>query len=301
MRTDSWLARCWWVLPYKRCSRNEVRSTGGRDAIQLDGLVLSSTFARSDNGVDLATDGSSINPAALVGMREVRSVFDRDFDLLYGEVLVRGEPVGLFSVALRSSFIASAGATTRWAMTVIFGVSTIAALAVGLLIARGVTAPLLKLLNTAQAVSGGDLTARSGVTTRDEVGNLAQTFDVMTERLANQHLATIRALTTTIDARDPYTAGHSVRVGQLSVEIGRQLELAARDLSTSRSVAISTISAKLGVRDSILLKPGALSPEERAMIEEHPRIGLEIVEHVGLARGVTDLVIGHHERLDGSG
>jgi putative nucleotidyltransferase with HDIG domain len=58
---------------------------------------------------------------------------------------------------------------------------------------------------------------------------------------------------------------------------------------------------KIGVRDSVLLKPGKLTPEERKMIEEHPRIGLEIVQHVDLAQAVKDLVIGHHERLDGTG
>jgi putative nucleotidyltransferase with HDIG domain len=209
--------------------------------------------------------------------------------------------VGLFSVALPSSFIASAGSTARWAMTAIFAVATVAAIAIGLLIARGVTAPLLRLVHAAHAVTEGDLTARSGVQARDEVGELAQSFDVMTERLASQHLATIRALTTAIDARDPYTAGHSVRVGQLSVEIGRQLELPDRDLQFLEIGGYLHDIGKIGIRDSVLLKPGELTAEERAMIEEHPRIGLEIVQHVDLAQGVKDLVIGHHERLDGTG
>ena len=215
--------------------------------------------------------------------------------------MIRGEPVGLFSVALPSSFIASAGSTTRWAMTVTFGVATVAVIAIGWLIARGVTAPLLKLLRTAQAVTGGDLTARSGVSTRDEVGELAQSFDAMTERLANQHLATIRALTTAIDARDPYTAGHSVRVGQLSVEIGLQLELAKRDLQYLEIGGYLHDIGKIGIRDNVLLKESKLTQQERMMIEEHPRIGLDIVQHVDLAQAVKDLVIGHHERLDGSG
>ncbi len=196
----------------------------------LDGVVLGSTFERSGESAGLDPSAVSGGATSLVGIREVRSIFNRDFDMLYGELIVRGEPVGLFSVALPSSFIASAGSTTRWAMTLMFGVSTIAVLGVGLLIARGVTAPLLRLLRATEAVIEGDLTARSGVSGRDEVGSLAQSFDVMTERLANQHLATIRALTAAIDARDPYTAGHSVRVGQLSVEIGLQLELPKRDL-----------------------------------------------------------------------
>ena len=267
----------------------------------LDGVVLDSTFERSGESAGL--DPSAVfGPAtSLVGIREVRPIFNRDFDLLYGELIVRGEPVGLLSVALPSSFIASAGSTTRWAMTLMFGVSTIAVLAVGLLIARGVTAPLLRLLGATQAVIDGDLTARSRVNSRDEVGYLAKSFDVMTERLANQHLATIRGLTTAIDARDPYTAGHSVRVGQLSVEIGLQLELPKRDLQYLEIGGYLHDVGKIGIRDNVLLKPGELTEEERAMVEEHPRIGLEIVEHVGLAQGVIDLVIGHHERLDGSG
>ena len=267
----------------------------------VDGSVLESTFERSDGGVDLATTPLAANSDGLAGIREVRSIFDRDFDLLYGELRIRNETVGLFSVALPSSFITSAGSDTGWAMTVVFATATVAVIAIGLLIARGVTAPLLKLVGAAKAVTSGDLTARSGVTGRDEVGDLAQSFDTMTERLANQHLATIRALTTAIDARDPYTAGHSVRVGQLSVEIGRQLALPARDIQYLEIGGYLHDVGKIGIRDSVLLKPGQLTEDERRMIEEHPRIGLEIVQHVDLTQAVKDLVIAHHERLDGTG
>jgi putative nucleotidyltransferase with HDIG domain len=266
-----------------------------------NGAVLGSTFERADENVDLGTGQLTSRSGGLAGIHEVRSVFNRNFDLLYGELRVRDQTVGLFSVALPSSFISSAGATTRWAMTLVFAVSTVAAIGVGLLIARGVTAPLLKLVHAAHAVTEGDLTARSGVASRDEVGELAQSFDVMTERMANQHLSTIRALTTAIDARDPYTAGHSVRVGQLSVEIGRELELPRRDLQYLEIGGYLHDVGKIGIRDNVLLKPGQLTPEERAMIEEHPRIGLDIVQNVDLAREIKDLVIGHHERLDGTG
>jgi putative nucleotidyltransferase with HDIG domain len=267
----------------------------------LNGSVLGSTFERSGEAVDLETAELFTSSGGLAGVHEVRSIFNRDFDLLYGELRIRDATVGLFSVALPSSFIASAGSDTGWAMTVIFALATIAAMVIGLLIARGVTAPLLKLVQAARAVAAGDLTARSGVKARDEVGDLAQSFDTMTERLANQHLATIRALTTAIDARDPYTAGHSVRVGQLSLEIGRQLELPDRDLQYLEIGGYLHDVGKIGIRDNVLLKPGQLTNEERRMIEEHPRIGLEIVQHVDLAQPVRDLVIAHHERLDGTG
>ena len=90
-------------------------------------------------------------------------------------------------------------------------------------------------------------------------------------------------------------------MGQLSLEIGRELELPSRDLQYLEIGGYLHDIGKIGIRDNVLLKPGHLTAEERAMIEEHPRIGLEIVQHVDLAQGVRDLVIGHHERLDGTG
>ena len=266
----------------------------------FNGSVLASTFERSDESVNLAPTDVATS-AGLAGLREKRSIFQRDFDLLYGELRIRDETVGLFSVALPSSFITNAGSTTRWGITVIFAAVTVAVIGIGLLIARGVTAPLLRLVRTAHAVSEGDLTARSGIRSRDEVGELATSFDAMTERLSRQHLATIRALSSAIDARDPYTAGHSVRVGQLSLEIGRELELPNRELQYLEVGGYLHDIGKIGIRDSVLLKPGALTPQERSLIEEHPRIGLSIVKYVELSDEVLDVVVGHHERLDGSG
>jgi putative nucleotidyltransferase with HDIG domain len=266
----------------------------------FDGSVLASTFSRVDGDVDIAPS-FAVNEDGVAGVREVKSIFGRDFDLLYGELRIRDETVGLFSVALPSSFISSAGTTTRWGMTVIFGIATVVAIGTGLLIARGVTAPLLKLVKAAHAVTEGDLTARSGVSARDEVGELATSFDAMTARLEKQHLSTIRALTSAIDARDPYTAGHSVRVGQLSMEIGRELELPKRDLQFLEVGGYLHDIGKIGIRDNVLLKPGLLNEHERALIEEHPRIGINIVQYVELADEVKQLVLSHHEKLDGTG
>jgi putative nucleotidyltransferase with HDIG domain len=123
----------------------------------------------------------------------------------------------------------------------------------------------------------------------------------MTERLARQHLSTIRALTSAIDARDPYTAGHSVRVGQLSMEIGREMELPKRDLQFLEVGGYLHDIGKIGIRDDVLLKPGRLTDRERALIEEHPRIGINIVQYVDLADEVKQLVLSHHEKLDGTG
>jgi putative nucleotidyltransferase with HDIG domain len=259
----------------------------------FDGRALGSTFVGDTPG-----DGSG---AKRVGFRETHEVNGRKYDLLYGDMRLRNESVGTFSIALPSSFISNAGRTTRVGTALLFGSLTLAVLGVGLLVARAVTTPLLRLVRTARSVTEGDLTARSGVTGTDEVGVLAASFDAMTERLAQQHLSTIQALTSAIDARDPYTAGHSIRVGQLSMEIGRALALPDRDLQFLEVGGYLHDVGKIGVRDNILLKAGELTPEERRLIEEHPRIGLRIVERVNLADEVLQVVGQHHEKLDGSG
>jgi putative nucleotidyltransferase with HDIG domain len=133
------------------------------------------------------------------------------------------------------------------------------------------------------------------------MGTLAASIDVMTARLADQHLSTIRALTSAIDARDPYTAGHSIRVGQLALEMGRVLELPKRDLQFLEIGGYLHDVGKIGIRDDVLLKPGNLTPEERKMIEEHPTIGLKIIQYVDLPEEVLQFVGQHHEKLNGTG
>jgi len=113
--------------------------------------------------------------------------------------------------------------------------------------------------------------------------------------------ATVRALASAIDARDPYTLGHSVRVGQLAVMLGRHLGLDEKTLAQLEIGGYLHDIGKIGIRDADLLKPDQLTTEERRAINEHPRIGLAILEPVDLAGEALDFVQSHHERLDGSG
>jgi putative nucleotidyltransferase with HDIG domain len=161
--------------------------------------------------------------------------------------------------------------------------------------------PITKLAQTAQSVAGGDLTARSGVATSDEIGLLARTFDTMTGNLQSQHFATVRALASAIDARDPYTLGHSVRVGKLATRIGESLGLSRIALQHLEIGGYLHDIGKIGVRDAVLLKAGGLTQDERRMIEDHPRIGLQIVESIELPNEVLQIIGDHHERLDGRG
>jgi putative nucleotidyltransferase with HDIG domain len=270
----------------------------------FDGTPIGSTFTDISNHdeADLTPASEALAQGARQqAIREHKNLYGREFDLLYGELVIRNESVALYSVALPTSFILEAGAATRWQMGSLFAIGMLATVATGWLIARSLTQPLFRLVNVARAVTAGDLTARAASRAEDEVGILATSFDEMTARLQRQHLQTVKALTGAIDARDPYTLGHSVRVGQLAVSLGEALGLPAGVLQHLEIGGYLHDIGKIGVRDAVLLKPGALTPEERLMIELHPKIGLDILAPVDLPVEVIEFVAGHHEKLDGSG
>lgn len=273
----------------------------------FDGNPLVSTFAQpsdassdearldiSDAVLDEAIGGTS-------AVREHRTLWGRDYDLLYGRLAVRDQVVGLYSVGLSTDFIFSAGALTRVQMALVFGIGMAAVLAIGFFLARLLTQPLLRLVQAARRVTAGDLTARSGVSSEDEIGALALSFDQMTEKLQRQHLSAVKALASAIDARDPYTRGHSTRVRQLAVMLGRHLGMDEKTLAQMEIGGYLHDVGKIGIRDAILLKTDDLTPDERTVIRGHTDIGLAILEPVELGDEILDFVQNHHERLDGSG
>ena len=271
------------------------------------GNPLASTYVRPDDAsadearLDVAGDVLDDATLGAGSIREHRTLWGRGYDLVYGRLDVRDQAVGLYSVGLPTEFMFSAAATTRTQIALLFGVAMAAVLGIGLYLAHRLTQPLLRLVHTARLVAAGDLTARTEVKSSDEIGTLASSFDDMTSKLQHQHLATIKALTSAIDARDPHTMGHSVRVGQLAMMIGRHLQLDEKTLAQLEIGGYLHDIGKIGIRDAVLLKPGRLTPEERRIIEEHPRIGLAILDPVELPKEVLEFVEGHHERLDGSG
>jgi putative nucleotidyltransferase with HDIG domain len=111
----------------------------------------------------------------------------------------------------------------------------------------------------------------------------------------------LRVLVAAVEARDSYTRGHSKRVTELSLDVGQKLGL--RDDKLRQLVWGAELHdiGKIGIPDYIMQKPGALTPEERSMIEQHPVIGWEIASKVSSLQEVLEVVRHHHERIDGTG
>jgi putative nucleotidyltransferase with HDIG domain len=111
----------------------------------------------------------------------------------------------------------------------------------------------------------------------------------------------VRALTSAIDAKDPYTCGHSDRVARLSVAIARQLECDKDDLNTIYLSGLLHDIGKIGISDDVLRKPGPLTPEEFEHIKQHPELGCRILDGVKQLDKVMPIVRHHHEAWNGAG
>jgi putative nucleotidyltransferase with HDIG domain len=119
--------------------------------------------------------------------------------------------------------------------------------------------------------------------------------------LSRGHLQLIRGLAQAIDAKDPYTAGHTSRVAQYSVRIAAALgldEIARQEIEHG---ALLHDIGKIGVPDAVLTKPGPLDDNEWAAMRRHPMVAVSILEGVDLSQTVIDMVRSHHENLDGTG
>jgi putative nucleotidyltransferase with HDIG domain len=115
------------------------------------------------------------------------------------------------------------------------------------------------------------------------------------------HLDSVKILAEVIDAKDPYTRGHSDRVRKMSMRIAMKMGFSEERLESLVFGALLHDIGKIGIRDEVLQKKGQLSPEEYKYIQQHPLIGVKIVEGIDFFKDKIPLIRSHHEHYDGSG
>ncbi len=121
------------------------------------------------------------------------------------------------------------------------------------------------------------------------------------DRLQSAMQGTIRVMSMIVELRDPYTAGHQFRVTKLACAIAEEMKLPAEQIDGIRAAGIVHDIGKIHVPSEILSKPGHLSEVEFIMIKTHPKIGYDILKQIEFPWPVADIVLQHHERMDGSG
>jgi putative nucleotidyltransferase with HDIG domain len=123
----------------------------------------------------------------------------------------------------------------------------------------------------------------------------------LVEALDRLNVGTLNALARTVDAKSPWTAGHSQRVAHVAVELGRVLGLCDFDIDTLKRGSLLHDIGKIAVPSAILNKPGKLTDEEFALMKAHPETGARILEPIPEYGRYIPIVLQHHERFDGSG
>jgi len=127
-----------------------------------------------------------------------------------------------------------------------------------------------------------------------------RSFELYT-KMRKVYLDTIRALAAAIDAKDPYTKGHSERVAETSVALAQELNLSGRDIEDIEYTALLHDIGKIGIADKILGKKGSLTNQEYEKIKEHTIMGANIIEPVDFLKNSYEAIYHHHERYDGKG
>jgi putative nucleotidyltransferase with HDIG domain len=194
-------------------------------------------------------------------------------------------------------------------------ITALVAMAAGVMLARRITLPLRHLADVSTAVAQGDFTRQVPVTSRNELGQLAENFNVMAVEIdryvrslqqalqENKELLvdSIRALAAAIDAKSPYTRGHSERVAQYAVAIARHYGITGTELEKVEIASLLHDIGKIGIEDAILQKPDALTDSEFAQMRIHTVKGAAIVSPIKRLREMLPGIRSHHENWGGDG
>jgi putative nucleotidyltransferase with HDIG domain len=271
-----------------------------RTAILSDGLLVASTLPTAAarefeaSAGSRQPDGTATLDGQSYSFRRLVQVGNTSF---YALGSIDESSQAATRSALRNLFVIAAGAA-------------VLALFASFWLARMLTEPVGRL-STSLALAGKSRDVRVTLPltgSSRELDTLTGTFNAMMASVAAAedqtqaaYTGSIRALATALDARDPYTAGHSERVSVLSVAIGRALALPEDEIEVIRLGALLHDIGKIGVPDAVLLKAGALSDAEFDIIKQHPVAGARILRSVPFLAQHIPIVELHHERPDGRG
>ena len=258
--------------------------------------------------------GASV-PVRIRAALERATLADRGAVLLDGDEYVVQRLSAVDGAAVYA--LGSIGAATRTTLTeaaaalALVGLGAVLLAAVGSIwLARTLARPIDELTTTVARMARerqfqGALVRAGAVRELDELTDVFNALRASVQAAEAEseatYLGVIGTLAAALDARDRYTAGHSERVAELSVTLGRQLGLHDPDLDTLRIGALLHDIGKIGVPDAVLRKPGRLTDEEFAQIELHPTIGARILKPLRFLPEVIAIVELHHEQPDGSG
>src|SRR5688500_238020 len=203
----------------------------------------------------------------------------------------------------------------RWQTLWISLVAGLLTIILGFFFAKKLTHPVQELAAGAHRIASGDFSQRIEYRSKTELGDLGSSFNLMTDQLERfiqdlrcsveenrqLFLGTVKALAAAIDGKDPYTRGHSERVARVSVAIAQRLNLPDDECEKIRVSALLHDVGKIGIDDSILKKPAALTDDEYEIMKERPQKGYKILSQIPAIKDFLPGMYMHNEMMNGQG
>jgi len=271
--------------------------------IEERGKAYAAPTQRNPLGTFLETQAHEI-------LREGRKLIEFSTPIFFA-----GKRVGTVSLAISRDSILAGQRNIRNSIALAAAVFLVLALLGTFVIASFITTPVKKLSSGVNALASGTEFHPIPYRSRDELGELTRNFNRMAETILSQknrlsryakdleesYIATVRVLAASIDARDPYTLGHSTRVSFLACELGRKLGFSTEEIEHLEKACLFHDVGKIRTPDDILLKEQRLSSEEIGLMQRHPDDGADILRMAPSLHRYIPVVRYHHEWYDGKG
>jgi putative nucleotidyltransferase with HDIG domain len=261
--------------------------------------------AHSGDLIKKSPDGTHVS--------EVRDGQDDSFEI-HSPVIFNNIPVGNVVIGVNKSVLLQARSETR--NKILAGLGFVLFLGVGCIIVLSslLTRPIKELSRGVDELKMGR-TSKLRIFSHDELGNLTKSFNRMAElitiqqaslsstaqELEDAYVSTVKVLAAAIDARDPYTLGHSTRVAKFALKIGEALGFSPRELEDLEVASLFHDVGKLKTPDYVLLKEGPLNPFEHREMSDHSEHGAAILGRAKSLQKYMPAVRHHHEWFNGEG
>jgi putative nucleotidyltransferase with HDIG domain len=278
------------------------------------GLPVASTFyepaeLNEEQAISILENQDISSLKRKLGNRRGLNVSNIDYDEILGAWEGRGdEDLGLIGVALPRTFLVRASNATRMQITGLATLTLMLVLLMGIYIASIITRPLRTLVEASAQVAEGDLDVQIEPKGNDEVAVLSKSFNHMVSSLnqskidlLNAYDSTLEGWSLALELRDRETEGHTRRVTELTLQLANLMGVNGEDLINIRRGALLHDIGKMGIPDSILLKPGKLTPEEWMIMRQHPEFAYELLWPIEYLRPAIHIPYSHHEWWNGKG
>ena len=219
-----------------------------------------------------------------------------------------GKAVAMIGVDIMAGDIFNLQREVQRRSIVVLAFGILLAFLLGMIISKNLSTPVKELVEGTRRLSQGELDYQVMVRGEDEISELARSFNQMAknlsdsrEKLLNYFYDVVQSMVRVLEAKDAYTKGHSQAVARYAAQIAEELGIPKAKVELLKEMALVHDIGKVGIREAILNKEGALTPEEWEDMKQHPLIGEAILKPVFGDEEMLAIVRHHHERYDGTG